>query len=65
MKRCGDYIVRDADDEEPDCMKCDHVMASEDYCKDCGSWWANYQRTSTVNDEPVPYDEIRRIHEGR
>lgn len=36
-----------ADDEEPDCMKCDNVCASDSVCNICGpdGAWCNYKRT--------------------
>lgn len=33
-----------ADDEEPDCMKCVHVCDSREICDKCGSSWLNYKR---------------------
>lgn len=36
-----------ADDEEPDCMRCDHCCDSYEICEKCGAeyWWAKYRRT--------------------
>lgn len=47
LKTSGEIIKvyeYDADDEEPDCMKCIHVCDSQDICEDCGSMWLNYLR---------------------
>ena len=64
MRHCGDYIIRNADDEEPDCMRCDHCQAIEDFCEDCGKWWANYRRTTHINDEPITYEEYNALLRG-
>lgn len=39
--------VYTADDETPDCMRCDHVCGIQERCNKCGSeyWWQHYQRT--------------------
>lgn len=49
--------VYTADDEEPKCMRCDHVCGSQDRCDKCGPehWWRYYQRT-----EVVEYDRTRK-----
>lgn len=41
------YVVNTADDEEPDCLRCDYVSdGSEAFCKQCGECgWAHYERT--------------------
>ena len=64
MKKCGDYIIRDADDEEPDCMMCDHCLASNDFCSDCGNWWLNYRRTTHTDDEPITENEYIALIRG-
>ena len=64
MKRCGDYIIRDADDEEPDCMVCDHCLSSDDFCSDCGNWWMNYRRTTHIDDEPITEAEYNALMRG-
>ena len=41
-------VIYNADDEEPNCMKCDHVcLTYELFCVKCGPdyWWQNYKRT--------------------
>ena len=44
----GDILlVFTADDEEPDCWKCDHKF-NDCRCKNCGSWWSEYRRTETI-----------------
>ena len=43
-----------ADDEEPDCMMCDHVEGSYEFCqKNCGDehGWNGYRRTEKLEDE--------------
>ena len=44
-------IIYTADDEEPDCGRCDHVCDSDNLCMDyCGPehGWARYVRTDLV-----------------
>ena len=40
-----------ADDENPDCMCCDHVCSDSNICQYCGPkfGWARYVRTERVN----------------
>lgn len=46
MDRYNDKIVFTADDEEPNCGRCDNMDASDDFCTECGKgWWCHYQRT--------------------
>ena len=46
MKILYDCVIYDADDEEPDCMMCDHCQ-SDCLCESCGPehWWYYYART--------------------
>lgn len=47
MTKIWDYCVfYTADDEEPDCMKCDHCCQGSDLCDECGPehWWHYYKR---------------------
>lgn len=41
-------IVFDADDEEPDCMKCRYVE-NDDICEQCGNWWRHYERIELLD----------------
>ena len=43
-------IIHTADDEEPDCMRCDHCCDDDKICEECGPsfWWANYKRTEVL-----------------
>ena len=45
--------VYTADDEEPKCMRCDHICSSQDKCDKCGAehWWQHYQRTEVEDDD--------------
>lgn len=46
-------MVHDADDEEPDCCRCDHVLDDDKLCNEyCGPEhrWNRYQRTERVDD---------------
>lgn len=45
--------VNDADNEFPDCMKCDHMCGSQERCDKCGPeyWWAGYERTEYPDEE--------------
>lgn len=38
-------VIYTADDEEPDCLMCDHCQSS-DLCSECGPehWWHYYER---------------------
>lgn len=38
-----DCVICTADDEEPDCMMCDHGQGS-DLCNECEHWWHYYRR---------------------
>lgn len=48
----GKYILYQytANDEEPNCLRCDHVCDRYDCCNLCGSehWWNGYIRTERV-----------------
>ena len=46
-------LIRTANDEEPDCMRCENVTsASEDYCAECGrNMWCHYRRSEFVEVE--------------
>lgn len=47
-------FVYTADNEEPDCMKCEHVCDSyEKFCNKCGPeyYWYNYVRIKIENEE--------------
>ena len=45
MKILDHCVIYTADDEEPDCMMCDHCQSS-DLCGECGPehWWHYYER---------------------
>lgn len=45
MKISNHCVIYTADDEEPDCMMCDHCQSS-DLCSECGPehWWHYYER---------------------
>ena len=45
MKIWDHCVIYTADDEEPDCMMCDHGDGSV-LCKECGPehWWHYYER---------------------
>ena len=45
MKIWNHCVIYTADDEEPDCMMCDHVQCN-DLCSECGPehWWHYYDR---------------------
>lgn len=45
MKIWDHCVIYTADDEEPDCMMCDHGQGS-DLCNECGPeyWWHYYRR---------------------
>lgn len=45
--------VFSADDEEPDCMKCDFCLICDSICNLCGPeyGWAHYRRTLIENDD--------------
>ena len=45
MKIWDHCVFHTADDEEPDCMMCDHCQGS-DLCDECGPehWWHYYER---------------------
>lgn len=47
------YLIKHtANDEEPDCMCCDHVCGDGKACKYCGPdhWWARYERTERIKE---------------
>ena len=47
-------FVYTADNEEPDCMQCEHVCDSyEKFCSKCGPkyYWYNYVRIEIENEE--------------
>lgn len=53
-------VIYNADDEEPNCMKCDHICSAyESFCAKCGpdNWWQNYKRTEK-------HDTMRNTPEG-
>ena len=45
MKIWDDCVIYTADDEEPNCLICDHCQGS-DLCSECGPehWWHYYER---------------------
>ena len=44
--------VYTADEEEPNCNRCDHMDASDDFCYKCGSeFWSGYKRTVILDEE--------------
>ena len=45
MKILDHCVIYTADDEEPDCIMCDHCQSS-DICGECGPehWWHYYER---------------------
>ena len=48
MKISNHYVIYTADDEEPDCMMCDHCQGS-DLCSECRPgrpehWWRYYRK---------------------
>ena len=44
--------VYTADDEEPNCNRCDNMDASDEFCDKCGSeFWSGYKRTVISNKE--------------
>ena len=59
----ADKVIYTADNEEPDCMKCDHVCGwtwtdrtgkLHDYCSEkCGAehYWNGYERTESEDEE--------------
>ena len=53
MKQVLDGYIFDADDEDPDCMRCMHCTEySDEYCCDfCGAHngWAEYERKEYIN----------------
>lgn len=50
MKKWIKTGVFNADDEVPNCLRCDHVVdASEHYCEECTkNFWAHYKRTEYI-----------------
>ena len=52
-------ITYTADEEFPDCMKCDYVNCSDDTCIECGASnsWALYERTEIINEIEVERSE--------
>lgn len=45
------YRIYGADDEEPSCRNCDHILDSDKYCIDnCGgaNAWNGYERTERM-----------------
>lgn len=44
-------VKHTADDENPDCMCCDHVCSDSNTCQYCGPkfGWARYVRTEKVS----------------
>lgn len=50
MYKIGNKLIEEytADDEEPDCGRCDHICDSEEWCTEhCGAEhaWIGYRRT--------------------
>lgn len=43
----AELITFTADDEDPDCMMCDHCTGDYEVCNECGPQygWNNYSRT--------------------
>lgn len=53
MTENNGYIIYDADDEEPDCGRCDHICDSYKWCiENCGAEhaWGRYKRTEKMED---------------
>ena len=50
-----------ADDEDPDCMKCVHVCDSRKVCDECGAFWINYLRREYI-DEDTSNEGLREIY---
>ncbi len=49
-----EYITYTADDEEPECGRCDNINASDKWCmKNCGgaNYWNGYKRTAGKENE--------------
>jgi hypothetical protein len=41
-----------ADDEEPSCLKCDNLDASDEYCQKCtNTFWSGYERADCSDDD--------------
>ena len=49
-ERVGHYLIYSADDEMPDCLRCDHFEDNFDCSKYCGAehGWYGYRRTEDV-----------------
>lgn len=47
------WITHTADDEEPDCQKCDHITDDFDCSRKCGPkrGWKGYSREEKVEDD--------------
>ena len=44
--------VYTADEEEPNCNRCDHMDASDEFCDKCVyEFWSGYKRTVISNKE--------------
>ena len=48
-------VIYDADDEMPDCGRCDHITEDFDCCGKCGPehGWGGYTRTETEVNDPA------------
>lgn len=49
----NEKIVYTADDEEPDCMRCNHIFDSDKWCMEhCGgaNGWGGYERTEYLEE---------------
>ena len=57
MPRLEERWIYTADDEEPNCMNCDHICGSQERCNKCGPeyWWQYYERTE-VEDYAENYE---------
>lgn len=62
MKILEHYIIYDADDEEPDCMMCDHCQSGY-FCESCGPehWWYYYARTEKDSEKNKLYEALERL----
>lgn len=54
-----------ADDEEPDCGRCEYVCSGQDICDRCGPeyGWANYRHDVSIDEIPLNNKELLdRLH---
>ena len=56
----SNVIILNADMEEPNCCRCDFREGDEKICEQCGSWWANYQRTIDLDKEMEKHGKINK-----